>query len=157
MAHNIPFPLNNRVFPVLIVRALVKQTASSATTNTHHHHHHPHPVSTTTPSQDSFIVAQIPIDLSKVPASLYSSGRHQKDGDAAQKRANVTMGRYVSIERVVKREEEEGRAGQQIYWMMATASDAEGNLPMAMQKLGVPGAVVKDVGLFVEWTAKKRR
>ena len=40
---------------------------------------------------------------------------------------------------------------QNIQWVMATASDAKGWLPMWMQKLGVPGAVVKDVGLFMKW------
>ena len=39
---------------------------------------------------------------------------------------------------------------------MATASDAKGYLPMWTQKLGVPGAVVKDVGLFMKWTADNR-
>ena len=40
---------------------------------------------------------------------------------------------------------------------MATASDAKGWLPMWMQKLGVPGAVVKDVGLFIGWIREQRR
>lgn len=43
-----------------------------------------------------------------------------------------------------------------IEWVMATASDAKGSLPMAVQKLGTPPAVVKDVGLFMGWIAKKR-
>ena len=43
-----------------------------------------------------------------------------------------------------------------IDWVMATASDAKGNLPMPMQKLGVPSAVVKDVGLFMEWIRDRR-
>ena len=43
-----------------------------------------------------------------------------------------------------------------IEWIMATASDAKGNLPMAAQKLGVPGAIVNDVGFFMKWTADNR-
>lgn len=39
---------------------------------------------------------------------------------------------------------------------MATASDAKGVLPMWAQKLGVPGAVVNDVGFFMKWTADNR-
>lgn len=39
---------------------------------------------------------------------------------------------------------------------MATASDAKGNLPMAVQKLGVPGAIVNDVGFFIRWNAERR-
>lgn len=43
-----------------------------------------------------------------------------------------------------------------VEWMMATASDAKGNLPMAVQKLGVPGAIVNDVGFFIKWIAEQR-
>ncbi len=43
-----------------------------------------------------------------------------------------------------------------IEWIMATASDAKGWLPMWTQKLGVPSAVVKDVGLFIKWVAQHR-
>jgi Protein of unknown function (DUF3074) len=39
----------------------------------------------------------------------------------------------------------------QIDWTMATASDAKGNLPMFAQKIGIPGAIVKDVGFFLNW------
>lgn len=45
---------------------------------------------------------------------------------------------------------------QNIEWTMATASDAKGWLPMWAQKLGVPSAIVKDVGLFLKWAHKKR-
>ena len=45
---------------------------------------------------------------------------------------------------------------QNIEWVMATASDAKGWLPMWAQKMGVPSAVVKDVGLFIRWVQKKR-
>ena len=34
---------------------------------------------------------------------------------------------------------------------MCTASNAKGNLPEWVQKLAVPGAVKKDVGLFMDW------
>ncbi len=45
---------------------------------------------------------------------------------------------------------------QNIEWTMATASDAKGWLPMWAQKMGVPSAVVKDVGYFISWVHKKR-
>ena len=45
---------------------------------------------------------------------------------------------------------------QNIEWTMATASDAKGWLPMWAQKMGVPSAVVKDVGLFIKWVHQKR-
>lgn len=146
MAHSIPFPLNNRVFPVLVVRALTGNHKQASLSQ-------PNPTTTSPPG---FIVAQIPIDLTSLPDSLYSSGRHRKDGDSAKKRASVTMGRYVSVERVMLDEgsgsDSEGK--KRISWMMTTASDAGGNLPISVQKLGVPGAVIKDVGLFIGWTRR---
>lgn len=45
--------------------------------------------------------------------------------------------------------DESGR--EMVDWTMGTASDTRGNLPMAVQKLGLPGAVVKDVGFFLRW------
>lgn len=57
---------------------------------------------------------------------------------------------YTSIERGILRDSKE------IEWIMATASDAKGVLPMWAQKLGVPGAVVNDVGFFMKWTADNR-
>jgi len=100
-------------------------------------------------SPSSFVVAQIPVDLSAVSAAMYSTGRNRTEGDSAQKREKVTVGQYVSVERVKMLDRD-------ILWEMATASDAKGNLPMMLQKLGVPGAVVKDVGYFMKWTAEKR-
>jgi len=124
MCHRIPSPLENRVFSTLVVRGK--------------------------DSPFSFVVAQIPVNLSKVPAALYSTGRNRVDGETAQKREKVTIGEYVSVERVKILE------NQQIMWEMATASDAKGNLPMMVQKMGVPGAVVKDVGYFMKWTSERR-
>ena len=50
-----------------------------------------------------------------------------------------------------------GGGGNEIEWVMATASDAKGWLPMWLQKTSVPGAVVKDVGFFVDWVMKRRK
>jgi len=134
MAHSIPFPLNNRVFPVLVVRALIGNHNHTSTNSTS-----PNPTRALPPG---FIVAQIPINLASLQDSIYSSGRNRKDGDSAKKRASVTMGRYVSVERVML-DEDKGSDGKKIQWMMATASDAGGNLPMSVQKMGVPAAVIK--------------
>ena len=49
---------------------------------------------------------------------------------------------------------EEGE--EEVEWVMATASDARGALPGWVQKLGTPGAVVKDVGLFLGWVDGRR-
>ncbi|GAB7354794.1 hypothetical protein MBLNU459_g5187t1 [Dothideomycetes sp. NU459] len=127
MCHHIPPPLNNRVFSVVVV------TARSVSAE--------HP---------SFLVVQIPVDISKVPQSMYSNGKNKESGDTAQKKKPVVVGQYVSIERCEKKE-------AHVEWQMATASDAKGNLPMWMQKMGVPGAIIKDVGLFIDWTSNNRR
>ena len=58
---------------------------------------------------------------------------------------------YTSIERCIVHEYGNDPLNSEIIWMMATASDAKGWLPMWMQKLGVPGAVIKDVGLVIKW------
>lgn len=98
-----------------------------------------------------FITAQIPVDLTKVPQALYANGRNRSDGKTAQQKKETTAGMYVSVERAEQLDD-----GAKVKWQMATASDAKGNLPMWMQKMGVPGAVVHDVGLFMDWVAKRR-
>ena len=87
-----------------------------------------------------FLVVQIPVATKGMPGAKYNN------------KPKVTAGMYVSIERG-----ELVKDGRQVKWQMATASDAGGVLPMWAQKMGVPGAVVKDVGLFVDWTAKRRQ
>ena len=42
-------------------------------------------------------------------------------------------------------------------WIMCTASDAKGVLPVWLQKPALPSAIAKDVPLFMEWQAKKRK
>lgn len=88
-----------------------------------------------------FVIATVPLEpLPKgVGGSKFGVGT-----------ANVVHGAYVAVERVCEME------GGEIVWDMATASDAKGSLPMGLQKLGVSGAVTKDVGLFMGWVAKKR-
>jgi len=44
----------------------------------------------------------------------------------------------------------------QIEWIMATASDAGGNLPQFVQNLAVSGEVAKDVKMFLEWIPSQR-
>jgi hypothetical protein len=57
---------------------------------------------------------------------------------------------YASIERCRKLPDFD------VDWVMATASDAGGWLPKWAQKLGVPGAILHDVGLFMEYMASLR-
>lgn len=99
----------------------------------------------------AFIVVQIPVDIRALSTAIYSNGKNTSQGDTPEKRRKMTRGQYVSIERV--KEQDDGN----IMWEMATASDAGGWLPMAIQKMGVPGAVVKDVGFFMKWAADRRK
>jgi len=114
MVHHIPPPLDDRVFPELVI------TARKA---------------------DEFVVIQIPVDTTGMPGAKYDN-----------KGGKLTAGMYCSIERGQLLD-----GGARVKWQMATASDAKGVLPMWAQKMGVPGAVVKDVGLFMGWTAKRRQ
>lgn len=113
MMHSIPSPLNNRVFPVLVITAK---------------------------KESEFIVVQIPVATKGLPNAKYHNV------------PKVTGGMYVSVEHG---ELVEGET--KVQWQMATASDAKGNLPMWAQKMGVPGAIVKDVGFFIEWCDKRRK
>lgn len=113
MCHQLPFPMDKRVFSVLVV---------------------------TGKKEGEFIVVQIPVDTNGIPGTKYR-------GDS-----KYTPGMYCSIERGTLESE-----GAKVKWQMGTASDAKGVLPMSIQKLGVPGAVVKDVGLFIDWCDKRRK
>lgn len=113
MCHQLPFPMDKRVFSVLVITAKREQ---------------------------EFVVVQIPVDTTNLPGTKYK-------GDS-----KFTPGMYCSIERGAI---EEG--GAKVKWQMATASDAKGVLPMFVQKMGVPGAVVKDVGLFISWCDRRRK
>ncbi|KAI9718809.1 MAG: hypothetical protein M1828_006571 [Chrysothrix sp. TS-e1954] len=144
MCHNLPTPLTHRCFSTLVLRA---KTAA-----------------------DAFVVVQLPVDISKTDAAFYSNGRHRSEGEAeTMQREKVLMGRYVSVERVKPvveggAEAGEGGAGaggeggaKRYSWEMATSSDAAGYLPMSLQKMGIQGAVVKDVGFFMKWRGEQRK
>ncbi|CAK3982249.1 Hypothetical predicted protein [Lecanosticta acicola] len=112
MMHKIPWPLNNRAFPVVVLTAKRAQ---------------------------EFIVVQVPVAVGRVKEARYA------------KESKVVTGTYCSIERC-----EAIEGGTKVKWQMATASNAKGNLPMSLQKLGTPPAIVKDVGLFMDWCEKRR-
>lgn len=87
-----------------------------------------------------FMVVQIPVSTENLPGVKY------------HKQGKITEGMYCSVERCELVDE-----GKNVMWQMATASDAKGVLPMWVQKMGVPGAVVKDVGLFMGWVSERRK
>ncbi|KAK8218372.1 hypothetical protein IWZ01DRAFT_492778 [Phyllosticta capitalensis] len=126
MAHQLPFPLANRAFAQLIITA-----------NT---------------SSDSFVVVQIPVDVSDFPEAevLYINGRNRRDGESSLKKKKTVHGEYVSVERVKKTESGD------ISWLMAASSDAKGAVPLAVQKWKLPDEITKDVGVFIKHCAEQR-
>jgi hypothetical protein len=89
-----------------------------------------------------FLTVTLPLpSLEGFKASRYANGPVAR---------TIVHGAYVSVERVQRHE------GGRVAWEMYTASDAKGLLPMIVQKLGIVGAIVKDVGLFLTWLARRR-
>ena len=129
MCHATPPPTTARCFPVLVATASV--------------------------NADEFIAVTVPINLgSSVSGSFYSSGRHLEEGKTPQQRKSVVLGIYAAVETVKRRPREgaeKGIVGNEVEWIMATASDAKGNLPMWMQKMSLPGMIPKDVSYFMKW------
>ena len=103
-----------------------------------------------TDEQDTFLAVTVPLDLDGLQASLYSSGRNTTEGDTKMKKKRAVLGQYAAVEKV-------RLVGQDIEWVMATASDAKGNLPMFAQKIAMPGAVAKDVGFLMKWLGDRRK
>jgi hypothetical protein len=91
--------------------------------------------------KEEFVVVSVTVtDFGEAPEAEGAKG------------ADVVVGAYASLERVRKLP---GSGG--IEWIMATASDARGTLPMWVQTRAVPGQIAKDVGLFLGWIAKERK
>ncbi|KAL9006990.1 MAG: hypothetical protein Q9188_000278 [Gyalolechia gomerana] len=111
-------------------------------------------MSTKTGTQD-FIVVQIPVDIKTLHEAFYSNGRNMKEGDSALKRKKPILGYAISKASCLK-QRCMFTANNEIEWTMATASDAKGWLPLWAQKMGIPGAIVKDVGLVVKWIHEHR-
>ncbi|OAP62345.1 hypothetical protein AYL99_04548 [Fonsecaea erecta] len=128
MCHGTPPPTSPRCFPVLVATASI--------------------------SADEFLAVTVPVTLGTgVHDAIYSSGRNTRDGKTSQQRKSVVLGVYTAIE-IVRRKDGDPNVGKnwdEVEWIMATASDAKGNLPMWMQKMGVPGMIAKDVSYFLKW------
>ena len=127
MCHAVP--LRNRVFATLVLTGSI--------------------------SDDEFVVAQFPVQLKGSAIGFYSNNKNQQEDNksltTAEMRKKVTVGQYVSVERCVRRPET-----NDIEWLMATASDAKGGVPMMVQRLAIPGTICKDVEYFLEWVAGRR-
>ena len=122
MCHKIPAPLQPRCFSVLVC------TASTSPT--------------------SFIAVTVPVELGDL--GYYATGKNVQSETDAQRRKQVVVGAYAAVETVYL--EKDGETKKEVIdWTMGTASDTRGMLPMGLQKMGLPGAVVKDVGYFLRW------
>lgn len=89
---------------------------------------------------EEFMVVSIPLtDFQKSPYAEYARDK------------SLVVAAYTSIERIRILP-----SSGEIEWIMATASDAGGVLPQWMQNLAVPGAVAKDVDLFMSWIPSQR-
>ncbi|KAH7360216.1 hypothetical protein BKA65DRAFT_492634 [Rhexocercosporidium sp. MPI-PUGE-AT-0058] len=87
-----------------------------------------------------FIVVSIPInDFDRSPYAEFSKDK------------SLVMAAYASIERIRVLP-----SNGEVEWIMATASNAGGVLPQWMQNLAVPGAVAKDVEMFLSWIPSQR-
>lgn len=87
-----------------------------------------------------FIMIQIPIsDFENSPFADYARDK------------SLVVGAYTAVERVRIVPET-----AEIEWVMATASDAKGNLPQFVQNLAVPGELTKDVQKFLGWIPSQR-
>lgn len=93
-------------------------------------------------AKDEFVVVSVPVaDLAGGDLAVLS------------REGGVVVGAYAAVERVKK--EESGRGD--VEWIMATASDAKGVLPMWVQTKAVPGQIAKDVALFLGWIEGERK
>lgn len=127
MKHKIPPPLKPRVFPVLQLLATVMTAGEGEGART---------------AKDEFVVVSVPVaDFAESELAVLS------------KETGVVVGAYAAVERVKK--EESGRGD--VEWIMATASDAKGVLPMWVQTKAVPGQIAKDVALFLGWIEGERK
>lgn len=70
---------------------------------------------------------------------------------AEEPRSDALRGTYTAIERF-REIDDQGN----VEWVMGTVSDARGVLPAWIQKMAVPGAIAKDVDMFLEWIAGER-
>ncbi|KAI1172818.1 hypothetical protein F4777DRAFT_489141 [Nemania sp. FL0916] len=82
-----------------------------------------------------------------IPVPDFATSDHAK----LSKEKGAQIAFYVSIERI--RKLEDGK----IEWLLGTASDAGGILPLWIQDLALPGIVWKDVPMYLSWIAKERQ
>ncbi|KAH7103978.1 hypothetical protein BKA62DRAFT_695196 [Auriculariales sp. MPI-PUGE-AT-0066] len=91
---------------------------------------------------DEFILVQVPIDVSS-DAELAKANTHPEMNIV--KHDNIVHGRYAATERV--RKTQDGKTE----WLMATSSNAGGNIPQFVQDMSIPSSIASDVPRFMAW------
>ncbi|CAN8099011.1 unnamed protein product [Discula destructiva] len=143
MKHKVPPPLQPRVFAVLqlVARAVGPPAAAAAGGEI-----------------DEFVVVSVPVEGLEADDEMGVLSREK----------GAVAGAYAAVERVRRiivsgggdgdepRKAEGARKGG-IEWVMATASDARGVLPMWVQTKAIPGQIAKDVALFLGWIDGERK
>ncbi|KAI1493138.1 hypothetical protein F5X96DRAFT_623082 [Biscogniauxia mediterranea] len=137
MRHKIGRPLlKDRTFPIL------QMTCSLTTTTTTAADEEEEQQQQQQQSEREFLVVSIPVP---------DFGAASPAAAVLSREKGALVAPYVAVERV------RGIPGtEDIEWLMATASDAGGALPMWAQTLAAPGVVWKDVPLFLGWIAGER-
>lgn len=144
MYHGIPAPLYNRVFTVLVLSGVRTGLPQN---NLKH----------------ESIIVQMPVDLSAFPEEVKKRCHYRLESRLTyrpppeciteENRSKVgkglVQGMYASVEKISS---VEGVS----HWAMATASDAKGNLPLRVQRMAVPGEIVKDVEYVYGYMEKRQ-
>jgi Protein of unknown function (DUF3074) len=134
MCHDVPSPLKPRAFGVLVATASLVGKKNMAEGD-----------------QEKFVAVTVPVQLGMdVKAAFYANFKNLQQGEDSKKKREMVQGLYCAVETCTLRKKAQGDS-EEIEWVMATASDAKGILPMWMQKLALPGTVPKDVGYFMKW------
>ncbi|KAK1826165.1 hypothetical protein QBC39DRAFT_386937 [Podospora conica] len=99
--------------------------------------------------------AAFPDDNDGPSRSPSPGSRRIKDKSKQDVARDAVAAAYVSVERV-RRLPGDGDGDGSVEWIMATASDAKGVLPMFVQTRAVPGQVAVDVPYFLGWVDGER-
>ncbi|EPS44775.1 hypothetical protein H072_1216 [Dactylellina haptotyla CBS 200.50] len=125
--HHLPWPLNARVFPILLILAKAVD-------------------------RKEFMVISLPIGI-----STETTGTNTETQQSVKIIGpKTTVGQYVAVERVIYEEPQTEAGKPNVVWSMATASDASGNLPMALQRRVIGSSIFADVEAFLDYVKKNK-
>ncbi|KAK6353984.1 hypothetical protein TWF730_008404 [Orbilia blumenaviensis] len=125
--HHLPWPFNSRVFPILLI--LVSAT-----------------------DLEEFMVISLPIKISSEIKAINTETQQS----VLVINPKTTVGRYVSVERVTFQGPDTEGGKSQAIWKMATASDASGNIPMAIQRRVIGTSIFHDVEAFILYAMRNK-